>query len=936
MSIDSDNSKFFSLLSQIREGYFECGMDGIITFCNESFSNLMQLPTGNIHGKHYSGLMSEMDSRELTQLFSRVISTGMPQLLESRDFTTHNGKHLRLDIHVKPISNNKKNFDGYSCLFRDLTGYIQVRDAFLESEQRYFEIIETLPEIVFEIDTSGNIIYVNRKATELLGYSKEELLSLNALDMLEEDGKEKAIRGIREVTRDYRGNGETFNFKKKHGDTLPVKVYITGIYSNEKLVSIRGIAVDIAMLLNSEKALREKEETFRTMVEHSNEIFGVIDTKGILKFESQSAKNVIGYEPEERLGHSAFEYIHPDDRERIFTTFMNSVKEDEKVKVIQYRYRHKNGTWRYLETTGSNLITNPLIKGIILNTRDITEQKHAERSLIKREEKFRSLYNNALVGMITIDWFTGTITESNDLGYKMFGFFSKEEFIGTPAIERFSNDDERLSLNREIKSSGILINREIKMLTKDGSELWVEFSGKNDDDAGDIKAVVVDISKRKRAEEMATYYTFYDQLSGLPNRQMFRNRLKMEIVKSARRGRDHIFCVMCIGIDRFKNINEMHGPVLGDNVLRKVANRLSKSFRQDDIVSRFSGDKFMVLFSEIGKTEGIADIIQKSVAVFSDPLIIESTVLTVTASIGVCIYPNDGSTSEELLKNAETAMYMAKEQGRNTYFLFNAKLNEEILKRLKIEHELQYAIFNNEFIAHYQPKVTRDGVIAGMESLIRWNSPQRGIITPQYFIPMAERNGMIEKIGNIILHESCLQNKKWQDSGYPSVRVSVNLSPYQFRQKNIISIIENVLHNTGLKPEWLELEITESGIMDDEQESIRKIHELNEIGIAISIDDFGTGYSSFSKLKDFPIDTLKIDKSFIDSIAYNNKSATIAKTIIDLAHNLGCVVVAEGVETKEQLDFLVQNNCDLFQGFYFFKPLASHHFEQTLIDKKNS
>jgi len=445
-----------------------------------------------------------------------------------------------------------------------------------------------------------------------------------------------------------------------------------------------------------------------------------------------------------------------------------------------------------------------------------------------------------------------------------------------------------------------------------------------------MRVVIIDISKRKQAEELLTYYTFYDQLTQLPNREMFTNKLRMEIVKAQRRDRNEVFAVMCLGLDKFKNINEMHGPSAGDRLLQKIASKLKTSFRDDDLVSRLDGDKFMLLFTEIGNPEGIVDVVQKTFAVFSDPFIVDSNVFHITPSIGVSIFPSDGRREDTLMRNAETAMYHAKERGRNTYYLYDEQMNAEIIKRIRLEEELRHAIIRNEFLAHYQPKVTQDGAIIGMESLIRWRSPNRGLVPPFEFIPLAEKNGMIEEIGNIILYQSCLQNVRWQRMGLHPVRVAVNLSPYQFNHPDMVANIQSVLRETNLDPQWLELEITESGIMSNEKESIEKLNELNGLGLSISIDDFGTGYSSLSKLKDYPIDMLKIDKSFIDLLPDHPKSATIATTIIDLAHNLGFKVVAEGVESREQLGFLVTNRCDYYQGYYFSKPLCTEDFETKL------
>jgi predicted signal transduction protein with EAL and GGDEF domain len=315
----------------------------------------------------------------------------------------------------------------------------------------------------------------------------------------------------------------------------------------------------------------------------------------------------------------------------------------------------------------------------------------------------------------------------------------------------------------------------------------------------------------------------------------------------------------------------MHGTAAGDMLLKAIAKRLLATFREDDVVSRFDGDKFMTLFSDIASTDDIIDVVRKTFNSFENPFLIADEEMYITASLGVCVYPNDGENAEQLINNSESAMYASKERGRGTYQLFDAELNDGLLSRIKMETDLKTAIMEKELETYFQPKVSHDGTILGMESLIRWHSHTRGPVSPSQFIGIAEKNGMIVDIGNLVLRESCRLTKKWLDQGFPPMRVSVNISPYQFRE-DYINTIQDILKETGLDPGLLEIEITESGIMENEEENIRKLHQLHNLGVSISIDDFGTGYSSLSKLKEYPIDTLKIDKSFIDELPHNDKS----------------------------------------------------------------
>ena len=929
MSSKHEN-RFETVINNIIDGYYECGRNGIITYCNDSFVRLLGKDREAVLGTNHSEIFPSEEIPVIDELFSRVSDSGIPEKHASVQVNGPKGETKHMDISILPVSDGKKKSPGFRCIIRDVSHRNHFIDALIESERKLHDLVEHLPEIVFELDSSGKINYINKRSTEVLGFTREELMGTSALELVIPEQRERAARGLGKTLKGKRYTGESYYFQSKTRG-IPIHLYTSPIEESGVIIGIRGIAIDISNIVEAQNAVKESEEKFRTMIEHSSEIISILDPEGTIQYESQSLSQLLGYDPAKRMGTSALDMVHPDDREKLVNLLKHSTSShNDRPGVVEYRYRHIDGSWRHMESTGNNLSGNSLVRGILLNTRDITERKLAEKSMTKREEKYRRLYNNALVGMVTVDYPTWTIIETNDLGYGVLGYDSPAEFIGNDFLGLFADSSVVNNIIRKIESSGEVTSVEVSVINRNGEKIWVEISAKRNDDTETLNVVIIDVSKRKKAEELLTYYTFYDQLTQLPNREMFSNKMQMEIVKAHRRDRDEIFAVMCLGLDRFKNINEMHGPVMGDRLLQKIAVRLKAGFRDDDLVSRLDGDKFMILFSEIGSPEGVVDIVRKTFGIFVDPFILDDNVFHITISIGVSIFPNDGKREDTLIRNAETAMYHAKEMGRNTYYLYDEEMNKEILRRIRIEEELRYAIIRNEFFAHYQPKVTRDGRIVGMESLIRWHSPARGIVPPFEFIPLAEKNGMIEEIGNIILYKSCVQNIKLQEKGYCPVPVAVNFSPVQFKHPDLVPNIRRVLKETNLLPQWLELEITESGIMFNEDDSIEKLKELNRMGLSISIDDFGTGYSSLSKLKDYPIDMLKIDKSFIDHLPHNAKSATIATTIIDLAHNLGFRVVAEGVEKIEQLDFLVDNNCDYFQGYYFDKPLSIEDFEERM------
>ncbi len=560
----------------------------------------------------------------------------------------------------------------------------------------------------------------------------------------------------------------------------------------------------------------------------------------------------------------------------------------------------------------------------ILESEKLIEMKKALR---ESERKYMDLYNNALVAMFTAKAEDGRVIEANDLGYEMFGYSSRDELVGKLSDRNHYKDPEfRDKLFKEILDKGELKDIEAEFRRKDGSVFWGKLTARYYPDQGLIDGVIIDITKNKQAEEKITRLIFYDRLTGLPNKSMLNNHLQMEIAQSRK------FAVICLGVDRFKRVNDIYGKSTGDLLLKNIALKLPKLYFKKDIVSRYESDKFIILLSDIVsendeiKFEDIEKIIQKTLTHFSSPIMIENYSLEVTASIGVCLYPVDGSDVDSLIQNSESAMYVAKQKGGNTWHFFDAKLNEQMMDRFRLENELKQAIKNNEFIPYYQPKVNKFCEIIGLEALVRWKPSKRsGLILPHDFIPVVEKNGMIVDIGNSIFRQTFTQIKNWHEQGYPPVPVSINISSYQFKQEELLSTLRKLLAETGLDPKLIELEITETGIMENQSESIEKLNEIHEMGIKISIDDFGTGYSSLSKLKACPIDIVKIDKSFINDLPSDKTSVTIVTTIIDLAHNLGFKVVAEGVETPDQFEFLKILCCDYFQGYYFNEPMPANN-----------
>ena len=435
-----------------------------------------------------------------------------------------------------------------------------------------------------------------------------------------------------------------------------------------------------------------------------------------------------------------------------------------------------------------------------------------------------------------------------------------------------------------------------------------------------------DVMERKNAENRIEFLAHYDELTHLPNRSLLRQRVE-NLVAMAKR---HCYKValLFIDIDRFKNINDSLGHPIGDLLLQMVAKRFEKCLREEDAVARLGGDEFVIVLPIVKDREGVASVARKIVAMFNEPFIIEGYNLAVTPSIGISLYPEHGRDFDTLVKNADTAMYLAKQEGRNAFRFYDSRMNEHVTERLMLENELRKAIANNELTLHYQPIVqSGNGQLISAEALARWHHPELGWVSPTKFIPVAEESGLITVIGDWALETACRQNRAWQDSGMGAFPVAVNISAAQFHQSDFCSKVLEIAERNGLEPRFLALEVTESMVMRDIDGTIASLHQLNEAGFPLLIDDFGTGYSSLAYLKRFPIQKLKIDRSFINDLTTSSDDEAIVRAILSLAKALNFKVIAEGVETEAQLACLLEHGCDQIQGYYVSRPIPAEEFE---------
>ncbi len=561
---------------------------------------------------------------------------------------------------------------------------------------------------------------------------------------------------------------------------------------------------------------------------------------------------------------------------------------------------------------------------IIVKNKEL-ESVIAELKQLSREKEL--ILNSAGEGIFGLD-LDRNLTFCNPAGANMLGYESQNELIGksVDVIMSGSKTEEKTGISTLLDTK---FNSYKVFYRKDKSNFPVEYVTSLIKEGDELVGEVVtfkDITERKKLEEEIKYHAYFDNLTNLPNRVLLKDRLAQGLEYAKAKGEK--LAVIYLDLDRFKLVNDSLGHSYGDLLLQIVAKRLSNCVPEKAIISRQGGDEFTIFLPSIKDENDVLEVINFINISFSKPFDLLGNEIYIKASIGISLFPDNGDTSEILIKNADTAMYKSKESPGTSYHFFKEGMDTRTFERIKLENDLYKALEREELLLIYQPQIDyQTNKIKGVEALVRWQHPQYGMITPDKFIPIAEETGLIVPIGEWILNESCKQLKKWHNKGYPLISVSVNLSVRQFEQSNLFSVIKNVLKETNLSPEYLQLELTENLIIKNTDLTFKTMMELKGLGVNLAIDDFGTGYSSLGYLKNLPISTLKIDKSFVQEMLDVN-AAAITNTIITLAQNLKLEVIAEGVETKEQADSLLAQNCFLMQGYYFSKPMQANVIEE--------
>jgi diguanylate cyclase (GGDEF)-like protein/PAS domain S-box-containing protein len=800
-------------------------------------------------------------------------------------------------------------------------------DALRDNERRYRQMFHNTRAVQLLIDPEhGGIVDANAAACDFYGYTRDEIRAMRIWDINVRG--EDAVRG--DLSRATAQESSLFHFRhmRASGEIRDVEVHSGPLDAGGGRTLLYSIIHDVTERRRAEQALQQSEEKYRVIFDYAPVGIYQSTGDGTIVTANAALARMLGYDSvEDLLTHNLHRdvYSEPSQREEL----IGRLEPFGYANNVELQWRRRDGSPIWVQLNAHAIRSSHGTKYYEGFVYDITERKRAEESVTAAGAqllKHSAAMTASMDGIGILDERL-EFTYANDSLAKLFGYPSPQAMIGKSLCDLYEPYEQVRLITYVVP----LVQQhgrwrgEATGLRADGVSFPQEISLTAIAGDGSTVCVVRDITERTYAEEQIKHLAYHDALTNLPNRLLFKDRLSVALSHAHREGTS--LAVLFLDLDRFKVINDSLGHTIGDQLLQAVAARIAACVRESDTVARLGGDEFTILLPRLNRSQDVAPIAGKIIEAVRYPFHIEGREFYITTSIGISVYPEDGDDAETLIKNADTAMYQAKELGRDNCQLFNANVNAKALQRIALEHGLRKALANNELHVHYQPILDlRSGRISGMEALLRWNHPQMGSIPPAVFIPIAESTGGMVAIGSWALRQACLQAKQWHDAGHRSLSLAVNLSMTQLQQIDLVDTVRSVLDETKFPARLLELEITESGAMHHPETSIRVLYELKKLGLRISLDDFGTGHSSLSYLKRFPVDTLKIDQSFVQDTTSDPDAAAIVTAIIAMGHSLRLKVIAEGVEFTEQANFLRRHGCDQLQGYLITPPVPADQF----------
>ncbi|WP_235979556.1 bifunctional diguanylate cyclase/phosphodiesterase [Rhabdothermincola sediminis] len=820
--------------------------------------------------------------------------------------------------------------------YRDISDNVRAAATLAASERRFRTMLEQSYDLFLIVGGDLTIQWANPGTTTTMGYEPDEVTGLNVLDFVHPDDHELAARNLLAALAGTPPAEPTVvRARRRDGSWIWVDVVGADLRDHELVGGFALCLREVTHRQEAERRVRRSEERFRALVQNAADSIVVLGSDGTIEYVG-GERQLFGRAAHEVVGHDSVEWVHPDDLPRLARELGEVASVPGASRQSTFRVLSGEGRWRWAETTVTNMTDNPAVGGIVANVRDVTDRIEAEQDAQRLIQLFEATEDQ--VGITDPN---GRLLMLNAAARNHLGL-DPHEPLPEVDLHSFFPPWERHRVDHEL----------IPTLIERGSwsgELEIARPGSDEtlpvlaqllahrDPAGRIEyfsAVLRDISERKAFEAQLEHAATHDPLTGLPNRALLLDRLTMALAR-ARRHRT-LAAVLFLDLDHFKVINDSHGHSLGDQLLAAIAQRLTAALRPDDTVARFGGDEFVVLCEELRNETQALVVARRILKALEEVFEIGGTEIFVGASIGISYFRADGgseATSETLLREADAAMYRAKDRGRAQIAVFDETLRSRNLRRLDTETALRRALERDELAVHFQPIVDlASGRVRELEALVRWNHPDRGLLLPTEFIPIAEETGLIIPIGTRVLEESCVQLSRWQQA-FPDlqpVSISVNLSGRQLGDPDLPDQLARIMARTGVQPEQIVLEITESVLMDDVEFSHQTLARLKTLRVRLAVDDFGTGYSSLSYLRTFPVDVLKVDRSFVAGLGTEGGDEAIVAAIIRLTHTLGLEAVAEGVETAAQLERLQVLGCDLAQGYHLSRPIPAGEVTSVL------
>ena len=878
---------------------FGCSADET---CEEPVGNLIAPPEGGWDGALPKRALAVGETVSEDSVRQRKDGTQLPVSITRTSIEANGGEIVAFGI------------------YRDLSSHKHTENALRKSEEKSHTILDHIDDGYYELDASGKLIALNRALCKILGYAPEELLGMDGRKYLDAENAGKLNELFEWIDRGGAPTGAVdWEIIRKDGSRRFVEGSVSPIRTSDgELEGFRGIVRDVSERKAADDVMRRQWGA----IEASMDGMAIVDGGGRVEYANDAIVSIYGYSSAASLlGKSWKMFYSGDDLTRVDEEILPTVQETGHWRGEVYGTR-QDGTTFPQEISLTQLKDG----GLTVVVRDITQRHLDEKALRDSQERYALAARGANDGLWDWNLRTGNIYYSSR--WKALIGYADDEIGAAPDewLSRVHPDDIEIlqaKISAHVGGASEHFESEHRLRHKDGQYRWLLCRGSALKDQNDvvyrIAGSLSDITDRKQIEERLRHDAFHDALTGLSNRALLIDRLSHALTRVNRRG-DYIFAVLFLDLDRFKMINDSLGHTLGDQLLVTVARRLRECVRPDDTVARLGGDEFVVLLDgvqDVEEASTIADRIQKSLM---SPISLGDHEVVTSASIGIAASSRKYEHPEQILRDADLAMYRAKTLGKSRQEIFDGDMQHHMLLRFELESDLRGALDRGELSVYYQPIISiSDGSVVAFEALVRWSHPERGMVPPSIFVPIAEETGLVLPIGDWILETACRQMKEWLPN-LPAdrlVSMHVNLSGRQFRHPDLVENVRATLERVGLEPSRLGLEITESVVMDNAASAAERLEQLRSVGVQLQIDDFGTGYSSLSYLHRFPIDTLKIDRSFIRDMLSDRKNIEIVRSITALAHELGMRVIAEGVETADQLAQLRELGCERAQGHFF-------------------